>query len=132
MNDSRFVNMIRACVLSCGYSDEGVSPREITRDLGRGDKPNIRTALGRQQDLGVAELVPAPGPQRWRLAPAYRAKKSPNPCLTWIRGPQIWRPDSSHKQSRVRDRAGRALFLRSQNENSEVLTGPSERICRCS
>jgi hypothetical protein len=53
-------------------SGEGVSPREITRSLGRDDEPNIRTALARLKTLEVAELVPGPGPQRWRLTSPYR------------------------------------------------------------
>jgi hypothetical protein len=54
-------------------TEDGMSPREITRSLDRSDEPNIRAALGRLQTLGVAELVPGlPGPQRWRLTSAYR------------------------------------------------------------
>ncbi|WP_143027985.1 hypothetical protein [Lentzea albidocapillata] len=54
-------------------SDEGVSPREIAKLLARNDEPNIRTALSKLQRRGVAELVPGPGPQRWRLAAQYRS-----------------------------------------------------------
>ena len=54
-------------------TEDGMSPREITRSLDRSDEPNVRTALGRLQTLGVAELVPGlPGPQRWRLTASYR------------------------------------------------------------
>jgi hypothetical protein len=53
-------------------TQEGVSPRQITQYLERGDEPNIRTALAAMQRRGVTELVPASGPQRCRLAPPYR------------------------------------------------------------
>lgn len=53
-------------------SDQGVSPRQITQHLERGDEPNVRGALERMRDRGVTELVPEPGPQRWRLTVAYR------------------------------------------------------------
>jgi hypothetical protein len=53
-------------------SDQGVSPRQITVHLDRNDEPNIRTALAAMQKRGVTELVPEPGPQRWRLTSQYR------------------------------------------------------------
>ena len=53
-------------------SDQGVSPRQITQHLERGDEPNVRGALERMRDRGVTELVPGPGPQRWRLTAVYR------------------------------------------------------------
>jgi hypothetical protein len=53
-------------------SEAGVSPRVITKHLGRNDEPNIRTALMAMQKRGVTELVPDVSPQRWRLTPAYR------------------------------------------------------------
>jgi hypothetical protein len=56
-------------------SEEGVSPRQITQYLDRGDEPNIRTALGAMQKRGVAELIPAVSPQRWRLTLAYRKSR---------------------------------------------------------
>ena len=55
-------------------SDVGISPREITRHLDRGDEPNVRNALAALQKRGVAELVPGPGPQRWRLTAQYRSE----------------------------------------------------------
>lgn len=53
-------------------TDEGISPRLVAQRLGRADEPNVRSALDRMRDRGVAELVPGPGPQRWRLTAAYR------------------------------------------------------------
>ncbi|MGH3157868.1 MAG: hypothetical protein ACRDNF_15005 [Streptosporangiaceae bacterium] len=53
-------------------NEEGVSPRQIAQHLDRGDEPSIRTALGAMQKRGVAELIPAVSPQRWRLTLAYR------------------------------------------------------------
>jgi hypothetical protein len=53
-------------------SEAGVSPRQITQHLDRGDEPNIRTALAAMQKRGVTELVPGAVPQRWRLAAPYR------------------------------------------------------------
>lgn len=50
----------------------GVSPREITKSLGRTDEPNVRTALAAMQKRGVAELLPGVTPQRWRLTELYR------------------------------------------------------------
>jgi hypothetical protein len=52
--------------------EQGASPREITQYLGRGDEPNIRTALAAMQKRGVTELVPGAVPQRWRLTAPYR------------------------------------------------------------
>ena len=53
-------------------TDEGVSPRQITQHLSRGDEPNIRTALAALQKRNVAEMVPDATPQRWRLKAVYR------------------------------------------------------------
>lgn len=50
----------------------GVSPREITKALGRADEPNVRTALAAMQKRGVAELIQGVTPQRWRLTALYR------------------------------------------------------------
>jgi DNA-binding phage protein len=52
--------------------ESGMSPREITQALGRGDEPNIRTTLESLRKKGVAELLPVLRPQRWRLAEPYR------------------------------------------------------------
>lgn len=54
---------------------QGLSPREVAKQLGRADEPNVRTALIRLEDRGVAERVPEAVFQRWRLTPRYR----PNP-----------------------------------------------------
>lgn len=53
-------------------SEAGVSPREITEHLDRGDEPNVRTALAAMQKRGVTELVPSAVPQRWRVTAPYR------------------------------------------------------------
>src|ERR1700729_4579605 len=43
-------------------SAAGVSPREITQQLDRGDEPNIRTALAAMAKRGVTELVSGASP----------------------------------------------------------------------
>lgn len=56
-------------------SETGVSPRQIAQHLDRGDEPNVRTALAAMQRRGVAELIPAVSPQRWRLTLPYRGSR---------------------------------------------------------
>lgn len=56
-------------------SETGVSPRQIAQHLDRGDEPNVRTALAAMQKRGVAELIPAVSPQRWRLTLPYRGSR---------------------------------------------------------
>jgi hypothetical protein len=53
--------------------EAGLSPREIAKLLDRGDEPNIRSALNRMRERGVAESIPDLPAQRWRLTTAYRA-----------------------------------------------------------
>jgi hypothetical protein len=53
-------------------NEVGITPRQITQHLDRSDEPNIRTALAAMQKRGVAELIPAVSPQRWRLTLPYR------------------------------------------------------------
>lgn len=68
----------QAVVEILNEADEaGLSPREITRALKRGDEPNVRTTLDSLRRKGVAELVPGGGPQRWRLADTYRGWLEP-------------------------------------------------------
>lgn len=52
--------------------EAGISPRQIAQELGRGDEPNVRTALAAMAKRGVTELVPGVTPQRWRLTAPYR------------------------------------------------------------
>jgi hypothetical protein len=54
-------------------SETGISPRKIAQHLDRSDEPNVRTALAAMQKRGVAELIPAVSPQRWRLTLPYRS-----------------------------------------------------------
>lgn len=61
-----------AQVLAGTDADSGISPREVARALERGDEPNVRTALNKLGDRGVAELVPGLPTQRWRLTAPYR------------------------------------------------------------
>jgi len=61
-----------AQVLVTAQIDTGASPREVARALDRGDEPNVRTALNKLRDRGVAELVPELPTQRWRLTSQYR------------------------------------------------------------
>ena len=44
--------------LTQANEDTGLSPREVAHLLRRGDEPNVRTALNRLRDRGVAELIP--------------------------------------------------------------------------
>jgi hypothetical protein len=50
----------------------GISPREVAKAMHRGDEPNVRTALNRLAERGVAERLPDLPTQRWRLAMPYR------------------------------------------------------------
>lgn len=50
----------------------GLSPREVAKAIHRDDEPNIRTALNRLAERGVAERLPDLPTQRWRLAMPYR------------------------------------------------------------
>lgn len=52
--------------------ETGFSPREIAKMLGRGDEPNVRSALDRMRDRGITELVAGFGTQRWQLTATYR------------------------------------------------------------
>lgn len=52
-------------------NEAGVSPREITLQIGRDDEPNVRSALAALEKRGVAEQVPGVSPQRWRLTRPY-------------------------------------------------------------
>lgn len=61
-----------AQILASVESARGSSPREVARALDRGDEPNIRTALNKLGERGVAELVPDLPTQRWRLTEPYR------------------------------------------------------------
>jgi hypothetical protein len=54
-------------------TETGISPREITHQLDRGDEPNVRTALAAMAKRGITELVPGAAPQRWRLTRPYAA-----------------------------------------------------------
>jgi hypothetical protein len=58
--------------LTQASDDNGLSPREVAQLLRRGDEPNVRTALNRLRDRGVAELIPDLPTQRWRLAAKWR------------------------------------------------------------
>ncbi len=53
-------------------TDNGLSPREIAKQLDRSDEPNIRDALDRMQARGVVELVPGATFKRYRLTEPYR------------------------------------------------------------
>jgi hypothetical protein len=61
-----------AQVLATAEPATGISPREVAHALDRGDEPNVRTALNRLGDRGVAELVPDLPTQHWRLTCLYR------------------------------------------------------------
>lgn len=54
----------------------GFSPREIAKQLDRGDEPNVRAALDRMRDRGITELVAGFGTQRWQLTSAYRPRSN--------------------------------------------------------
>lgn len=62
-----------ARVLTAMDSETGASPREVSKAMDRPDEPNVRSALNRLADRGVAELVPGSVNQRWRLTQPYRA-----------------------------------------------------------
>lgn len=49
-----------------------MSPREITKNLDRGDEPNVRSTLERLEQRGIVERVPKAPTQRWRLTIHYR------------------------------------------------------------
>lgn len=51
---------------------KGSSPREIANAMDRSDEPNVRSALNRLAERGVAERVPDLATQRWRLTAPYR------------------------------------------------------------
>lgn len=55
-----------------GADETGFSPREVAKQLERGDEPNVRAALDRMRDRGVTELVGGFATQRWQLTAAYR------------------------------------------------------------
>lgn len=55
---------------------KGLKPRKLTAKLERQDEPNIRTALARLAELGVAEKIDSSGPQEWRLTAAFRPIKA--------------------------------------------------------
>lgn len=55
---------------------KGMKPRKLTAKLARQDEPNIRTALDRLAELGVAEKIDSSGPQEWRLTAAFRPSKA--------------------------------------------------------
>lgn len=50
----------------------GISPREVAKAMHRDDEPNVRTALNRLAERGVAERLPDLPTQRWRLTLPYR------------------------------------------------------------
>jgi hypothetical protein len=56
-----------------GADETGFSPREIAKQLERGDEPNVRSALDRMRDRGITELVEGFATQRWQLTVAYRS-----------------------------------------------------------
>ena len=58
--------------LTQATADTGLSASEVAHLLRRGDEPNVRTALNRLRDRGIAELIPDLPTQRWRLATTYR------------------------------------------------------------
>ena len=73
IEDANLGSLQRQVATASGMdADEGVSPRQIARQLDRDDEPNIRTALTAMQKRGVAELVPGKTPQHWRLTALYR------------------------------------------------------------
>jgi len=53
--------------------ENGLSPREITKMLKRGDEPNVRGTLYTLEQRGVAERLPTPK-QRWRVASIYASE----------------------------------------------------------
>jgi hypothetical protein len=61
-----------AHALANAEPSHGASPREVARELDRSDEPNVRTALNKLGERGVAELVPTLPTQRWRLTRRYR------------------------------------------------------------
>jgi len=61
-----------AHALANAEPSHGASPREVARELDRSDEPNVRTALNKLGERGVAELVPDRPTQRWRLTRLYR------------------------------------------------------------
>jgi hypothetical protein len=74
IEDANLGSLQRQIAEAPGMSSEpGVSPRQIARDLDRGDEPNIRTALAAMQKRGITELIPGSAPQRWRLTLPYRS-----------------------------------------------------------
>ena len=52
--------------------ETGFSPREIAKQLNRGDEPNIPSALDRMRERGITELVAGFGTQRWQPTLSYR------------------------------------------------------------
>jgi hypothetical protein len=62
-----------ARLLSEADPDSGVSPRELASKMDRPDEPNVRSALNRLADRGIAERVPGTPTQRWRLTVPYRS-----------------------------------------------------------
>ena len=62
-----------ARLLANADTSHGVSPRELASAMDRPDEPNVRSALNRLGERGLAELVPGIATQRWRLTAPYRA-----------------------------------------------------------
>ena len=51
---------------------DDLSPREITKNLDRGDEPNVRSTLYALEQRGIVERVPGLPTQRWRLTRLFR------------------------------------------------------------
>lgn len=64
-------------VLAKAHAADGISPREIANAMDRSDEPNVRSALNRLAERGVAERVPDLPTQRWRLTAPYRQGGEP-------------------------------------------------------
>jgi hypothetical protein len=62
-----------ARALAATDAEVGASPREIASAMDRPDEPNVRTALNRLGDRGIAEQLPNRPTQRWRLTAPYRS-----------------------------------------------------------
>lgn len=74
LDEMRLGSLQEAVVRATGMdSDEGVKPRAITEELGRGDEPNVRNTLNGLAQRGITELVPGSNPQRWRLTQEFRS-----------------------------------------------------------
>lgn len=66
-----------ARVLADADAAVGISPREIANAMDRSDEPNVRSALNRLAERGVAERIPDLPTQRWRLTAPYRQGGDP-------------------------------------------------------